>query len=142
MFGERQKAFTLVELLVVMAIVAILSSLAMSSYLNHRQRALVSSYVLPIARACMADIASHCSVNNPASGTEVYSNVLNNSSFHNCKSSTNVSAGMVNLEIVEDPACNSNGELTAGKVEGNLNGNQQVKVVCEVTQKPFRCRVE
>ncbi len=134
------KGFTLVELLIVIAIIAILSSLAISSYLNSKQKALVTSYVLPIARACMMDIAGHCSVNNPTTN-ETYT-PIDDPRFNNCKSQTNVSVGAVKLVAVENPVCNSSGELIAGKIEGYLNDNQAIKVRCEVIEKPFRCRVE
>ncbi len=56
-----KKGFTLVELLVVIAITSILVSIAVPQYLNYAERARLASCALPIAMACMADVASYCS---------------------------------------------------------------------------------
>ncbi len=139
-FFKKRKGLTLVELLVVIAILAILSSLVISSHIDNKQKALVASYVLPIARACMMDIASHCSVNSPTSN-ETY-NPIDDPRFANCMSQTNISVGSVRLVVVQNPVCNPNGELTTGSIEGYLNDNQAIKVRCDVVGRPFRCRVE
>ena len=53
----NKKGFTLIELLVVIAIIAILASLAIPTYMRYQQRAKVSAYAEPHARACLLLIA-------------------------------------------------------------------------------------
>jgi len=133
-----RKGFTLVELLVVIAIIAILVSIAVPQYLNYTERARLASYVLPIARACMADVASYCSINSPPA--ETYS-IIGNSAFPNCVASYTTPAGTVYLREVEAFQCSDEGQLVAGKLYAYFSATGQ-KVVCQVDVRPFRCFVE
>ena len=56
----NKKGFTLIELLVVIAIIAILASLAIPTYMRYQQRAKVSAYAEPHARACLLDLITYC----------------------------------------------------------------------------------
>jgi type IV pilus assembly protein PilA len=135
-----KKGFTLVELLVVISIVAILVSLAIPQYLRHTERARLASYALPIARACMFDVASYCSTDPPPAGTETYS-IIGNSAFPNCTASYTTPAGTVYLTEVEAFQCSNTGQLIAGKLYAYFSATGQ-KVVCQVDVRPFRCFVE
>jgi type IV pilus assembly protein PilA len=135
-----RRGFTLVELLVVIAIIAILVSLAIPQYLRHTERARLVSYALPIARACMADVASYCSANSPSAGTETYS-IIGNSAFPNCVANYTTPGGTVYLTEIEAFQCSNTGLLVAGKLHAYFSATGQ-RVVCQVDVRPFRCFVE
>ena len=134
-----RRGFTIVELLVVIAIIAILVSLAIPQYLNYTERARLASYALPIARACMLDVASYCFINPPA-GTETYS-IIGNSTFSNCVANRTTPGGTVYLTEIEAFECSNTGLLVAGKLHAYFSATGQ-KVVCQVDVRPFRCFIE
>jgi len=121
-----KRGFTILELLVVIAIVAI--------------RARLASYALPMARACMADVASYCST-DPPPATVTYSAIIGNSTFSNCVANYTTPAGTVYLTEVETFQCSNTGLLVAGKLHAYFSATGQ-RVVCQVDVRPFRCFVE
>jgi type IV pilus assembly protein PilA len=134
-----RRGFTLVELLVIIAIIAILASIAIPQYQNYTERARLASYALPIARACMLDVASYCFTNTPA-GTETYS-IIGNSTFPNCVANYTTPGGTVYLNEIEAFQCSNTGLLVAGKLHAYFSSPGQ-KVVCQVDVRPFRCFIE
>jgi type IV pilus assembly protein PilA len=135
-----RRGFTLVELLVVIAIIAILVSIAVPQYINYTERARLASYALPMARACMADVASYCSTNSPPAGTETYS-IIGNSAFPNCVANRTTLGGTVYFTVVEAFQCSNTGLLVAGKLHAYFSDTGH-RVVCQVDVRPFRCFVE
>jgi len=135
-----KRGFTIVELLVVIAIIAILVSLAIPQYLSYTERARLASYALPIARACILDVASYCFANPPLNGTVIYS-IIGNPAFPNCVANYTTPGGTVYLTVVNNFACLRTGELETGKLLAYFSSSGK-KVVCEVKSRPFMCIIE
>lgn len=126
-------AFTLVELLVVLAIISILASIAVSQYTSYMAKARISSYALPLARACFAEIVSYCT-------SEGIDGAVNLSSFSNC-SNSQTAGGMVVLTFQSQPRC-SGGTLSEGELHATIQGINTYKVICSVDAAPFKCWIE
>ena len=62
--GDQRKGFTLVELMIVIAIIAILAAVALNQYKSYKRKA-KSKDLIGIARACALEFSTSC-----ASGTD------------------------------------------------------------------------
>ncbi len=135
---KKNKGFTLVELMIVIAIIAILASIAIPQYLKYQRKAKVSSYALPIARACAMDMVAVC-VDNPSNYNVTQSSVPN--CFNNGSQSFNTSGGTVTLSFVAG-TCSNTGELTGASVTGNLTTATDYTAKCTIDRQNIKCVVE
>jgi type IV pilus assembly protein PilA len=128
--------------MIVIAIIAILASIAIPQYLKYQRKAKVSSYALPVVRGCAMDIASYCS-ENPGSGSDITINPINNSSFPNCNQTLSTPGGTVTLGTIDPITCTTQGVVTAGGVTGTLDTATDYQAKCTFdAQGNMKCTVE
>ncbi|MFN3813433.1 MAG: prepilin-type N-terminal cleavage/methylation domain-containing protein [Aquificaceae bacterium] len=130
-----KRAFTLVELLFVVVIIALLASMAVPTYLKYSEKSKVSSFALSIASACAKDAMADCVhrfVNSPT--------LFSISSLPNC---SNVSTIMGNVQVLLDGSytCTPGG-IANGSVRAKLDTIHNYTAVCEFSEKSFRCYIE
>ena len=114
--------FTLIELIIVLALISILASISLPIYIKYQHKAKLSSHAEPIARFCLMDIISYCNDNPNIS--------VNITELRGCSNTT-----VMNYEVtiaVDVDSCSSNGLPQRANVRASIDGVSGY-VECELT---------
>ncbi len=130
----RGRGFTLVEILLVIALLVILASMAIPSYMMYIKKAKVANFALSIASACARDAMADCASRFVDAPT-----LYNLNSLQNC-SNVNTAMGGVTILLDGSYTCAPNG-VASGTVKGMLAGVGNYTAVCEFAQNSVRCTV-
>jgi len=131
----NKRGFTIIELVVVIAIIAILASMSIPIYIHYMKKAKVSNFALNIASACAKDAMADCVSRFVESPTPIDLSTLPNCS--------NVNTAMGNVEITLNGSytCNPGG-IANGSIVAKISGINEYKAVCEFSENSFRCTIK
>lgn len=132
------KGFTIVELLIVMVIIALLSSIALNSYISYRKKARLTAIALPYAEDCTRQAIEYCLELKPSSSVNIDISSL---SLPSCQ---NKSLGLYNTSIFFSGnfQCEPAGHISSGTIQARLSTISDFSAICNITSTGIRCHVK
>ncbi len=118
--------------MIVLVLFTILATIALMRYLKYQEKAKVTAYALPLAKACAMDIVAYC--------IETKNATINASSFLNCQRKNTPEGQVIFNSTLTGQCSNStppNGTLASTKLEGI----DSYKAVCDYSSNALQCSI-
>ncbi len=130
----NEKGFTLIELIVVIAVISILATIAIQQFITYQEKAKVTNFAMTIVNACAKDAQADCVSRFVSTPT-----VVDLSSLANC---SNVVTAMGNVTVILQGTytCNPDG-MASGSIQGVLVNIDRFTAVCDFSEKSIKCYV-
>jgi len=135
---QRIYGFTLIELIIVIAILSILASLVIPIYMRYQQKSKISSYALPIVKACANDALTFCMSER---ASDVANLTMNVTTLPNCRNATQTAQGQLNMTITGTFTCEESGHVSNGIVNGELEGVDLYLARCTLSNQSLHCTI-
>jgi len=138
---HSSKGFTLLELMVVIGIIALLSSLAIASYQKFRQKAVVASYALPSVRGCALWLASFCAEYRGESNEIIDLSTCSTAKAF-CYNNTQTPPGNFTIIFNGTVTCSQSGHVANGTIIGKIENIDLYQAVCTFDNQTLKCDVK
>jgi type IV pilus assembly protein PilA len=138
---SSSKGFTLLELIIVIAIIAVLASLAIANYQKFRQKAVVANYALPSVRGCALGLASLCAEYRGESNETI--DLSTCSTARNfCNNNTQTPPGNYTIIFNGTLTCSQSGHVVNGTIIGKIENINFYQAVCTFDNQTLKCDVK